>query len=112
MNKLLLIAGLLVAASASAKMPDCHSWPMNMAEVWLKNEKIVDITQLDEPKTEFKLLASEKKKGGLYTQVYHFTFHDKSGKAYDLITQSDATQEECSASEVNVFQVSKSSINH
>ncbi|MBP2168298.1 hypothetical protein J2125_001490 [Erwinia toletana] len=112
MKKALLTAGLLFSVSVTARMPDCHSWPMNMAEVWLKNEKIVDINQLDEPKTEFKLLASEKKKGGLYTQVYHFTFHDKHSKSYDLITQSDATQEECSASEVNVFQVSKTSINH
>ncbi|MCU5771071.1 hypothetical protein N5923_11595 [Erwiniaceae bacterium BAC15a-03b] len=112
MKKALLISGLLFSVSVAAKTPDCHSWPMNMAEVWLKNEKIVDINQLDEPKTEFKLLASEKKKEGLYTQVSHFVFHDKHGKSYNLITQSDATQEECSASEVNVFQVSKTAINH
>ncbi|WP_235192738.1 hypothetical protein [Erwinia mallotivora] len=34
-----------------AKIPDCHSWPMNMAEVWLKNTGVVGIIRLDESKT-------------------------------------------------------------
>ncbi|MGK3131452.1 hypothetical protein ACCW76_19930 [Pantoea sp. C8B4] len=112
MKRTLIFAGIIFSSSAFAAMPDCHSWPMNMAEVWLKNEKVVDVGQLDEPKTVVKLLASESRKDGVFTQVYHFTFHDVSGKSYDVITQSDATREECSASEVNVFQVSKSTINH
>ncbi|WP_147199943.1 hypothetical protein [Pantoea sp. CCBC3-3-1] len=112
MKKILLPLLLVVSASATAKMPDCYSWPMSMAEVWLKNEKIVDVTLLDEQKTVVRLLASEPKKGGVFTQIYHFTFNDKSGKSYDVITQSDATREECSASEVNVYQVSKTTINH
>lgn len=112
MNKLLLIAGLMFAMSAGAASPGCTSWPMNMAEVWMKNEKIVDIADIDETKTESKLLAIEKHGKGEYTQIYHFVFHDKNGKKYEVITQNDASANECSLSDVNVFLVSKSTVNH
>ncbi|CAE1143035.1 hypothetical protein [Serratia sp. Tan611] len=112
MNKLLLIAGLMFTISAGAAAPGCTSWPMNMAEVWMKNEKIVDIADIDEAKTESKLLAIEKHDKGEYTQIYHFVFHDKNGNKYEVITQNDASAEECSLSDVNVFLVSKSTVTH
>ncbi|AVJ16439.1 hypothetical protein CLM71_04470 [Serratia sp. MYb239] len=112
MNKLLLIAGLMFTISAGAASPGCTSWPMNMAEVWMKNEKIVDIADIDEAKTESKLLAIEKHDKGEYTQIYHFVFHDKNGNKYEVITQNDASDEECSLSDVNVFLISKSTDNH
>ncbi|QHA86437.1 hypothetical protein [Serratia rhizosphaerae] len=112
MNKLLLIAGLMFTISAGAASPGCTSWPMNMAEVWMKNEKIVDIADIDEAKTESKLLAIEKHDKGEYTQIYHFVFHDKNGNKYEVITQNDASAEECSLSDVNVFLISKSTDNH
>jgi len=111
-RKFILLTCLIVSFSVSAKQADCHSWPMNIAEGWLKNENIVDITQLDRSKTEMKLLAAQKKAGGITTDIWHFIFHDKSGKAYEVITQSDANLEECSASEVNIFLVARSTINH
>lgn len=112
MNKLILLTCLLFSFSVSAKKADCHSWPMNMAEVWLKNNNIADITHLDRTKTEIKQLAAQKKAGGITTEIWHFIFHDNSGKAYEVITQSDANLEECSASEVNVFLIASSTINH
>ncbi|VTP60653.1 Uncharacterised protein [Serratia rubidaea] len=58
---------------------------------------------LDETKTESKLLAIEKHDKGEYTQIYHFVFHDKNGKEYEVITQNDASSDECSVSDVTVF---------
>lgn len=94
-----------------AKAFDCHSWPMNMAEVWMKNAGIVNIQSLDESKTKITLLASEKKKNGLYTQIFHFIFYDKKGRSYEVITKNEASDDECSMSSVNSYLVSKSDIN-
>ncbi|UXY10591.1 hypothetical protein N7922_22600 [Kosakonia sp. ML.JS2a] len=112
MNKYIISLLAILPFSTMAASPDCHSWPMNMAEAWMKNAGIVDIANLDESKTEVKQLASEKKGKDLYTQVYHFVFHDKSGSRYEVITQSDASSTECSISEVNSFLVSKKDITH
>ena len=68
---------------------------------------IVDIKNLDESKTKITLLASEKKAKDLYTQIYHFIFYDKKGNTYEIITNSDASYEECSMSEVDVYLISK-----
>jgi len=111
-KRLIFSALFLLASKSFAASPNCQSWPMNMAEVWLKNNNIIDIQSIDKEKTRSTLLATEKKNGDLYTQVYFFTFYGKDGKSFDVITQSDATTEECSASEVNVFLVSKHEINH
>ncbi|HDI3034349.1 TPA: hypothetical protein PL572_003047 [Cronobacter turicensis] len=110
MKQLMMALIACCPLSVLAAAPDCASWPMNMAQVWLKNEKIVDIAQLDTAKTSKTLLAAEKKKDGIYTEVYRFIFHDKAGKSYELITKNDASAEECSVSGVSVFLVSKSEI--
>ncbi len=81
-------------------------------EVWLKNQKEVDISQLDESKTKVHLLAAEKKKQGVWTEVYHFVFYDKAGKSYEIITKNDASTDECSLTGVSVYQVSKSEISN
>ncbi|KAA8995630.1 hypothetical protein FJU30_24020 [Affinibrenneria salicis] len=110
-SALFFLALLPVAASAKAVPNDCHSWPMNMTEVWLKNSGIVDITDLDESKTEITLLASEKKPHHLYTNIFKFMFHAKDGETYEVITKNDASDDECSVSEVDSYLISKSSIN-
>ncbi|PIT66063.1 hypothetical protein BHC56_09730, partial [Snodgrassella alvi] len=66
---------------------------------------------LDESKTKSTLLASEKKAKGLYTQIYHFIFYDTTGNTYEIITNSDASYEECSMSGVDIYLISKSYIN-
>ena len=112
MKKLLLVTLFAVLPILSfAKAPYCVSWPMNMSEVWLQNAGIVDIKNLDESKTKLTLLASEKKAKGLYTQIYHFIFYDTTGNTYEIITNSDASYEECSMSGVDIYLISKSHIN-
>ncbi|NUF08606.1 hypothetical protein [Snodgrassella sp. ESL0324] len=109
MKKLLLVILLAVLPILSfAKGPDCDSWPMNMSEGWLQNAGIVDIINLDESKTKITLLASEKKAKGLYTQIYHFTFYDKIGNSYEIITNNDASYQECSMTGVDIYLISKS----
>ena len=112
MKKFLLITLLAVLPILSfAKGPDCYSWPMNISEGWLKKVGIVDNINLDESKTKITLLASEKKAKGLYTQIYHFIFYDTTGNTYEIITNSDASYEECSMSGVDIYLISKSHIN-
>ncbi|NUE66746.1 hypothetical protein [Snodgrassella sp. ESL0253] len=110
MKKLTKILLVLLPMMSHAKAPDCHNWPMNMTKGWLKNANIVDIYNLDESKTKITLLASEKKKKDLYIQIYHFVFFDKQGKTYEIITQNEASHEECSMSTVNSYLISKSRI--
>ena len=108
MKKFLIVTLLAVLPILSfAKGPDCHSWPMKMSEVWLQNAGIVAIENLNEPKTKITLLASEKKAKGLYTQIFHFIFYDKKGNSYEIITKNDASYEECSMSDVDVYLISK-----
>ena len=108
MKKFLLVTLLaLLPILSFAKAPDCVSWPMNMSRTWLQNAGIVDIKNLDESKTKITLLASEKKAKDLYTQIYHFIFYDKKGNTYEIITNSDASYEECSMSDVDVYLISK-----
>ncbi|WP_241609438.1 hypothetical protein [Rosenbergiella australiborealis] len=83
-----------------------------MTEGWMKNSGIVDITNLDESKTEYLLLASEKKAKDLYIQVYHFKFYSKSGQSYEVITTSNSSSEECSLGGVNSYLISRSDINY
>ena len=112
MKKFLLVTLLAVLPILSfAKGPDCHSWPMNMSEVWLQNAGIVAIENINEPKTKITLLASEKKAKGLYTQIYHFIFYDEKGNSYEIITKNDASYEECSMTAADVYLISKSYIN-
>jgi hypothetical protein len=105
----LIFLGLLPTLS-HAKATGCHSWPMNMAEVWMQNTEIVDIPSLDESKTKIKLLALGKKKKGLYTQIYHFVFYDRKGNSYEVITKNEASDDECSMSDVDSYLISKSHI--
>ena len=112
MKKFLLVTLFAVLPILSfAKGPDCHSWPMNMSEVWLQNAGIVAIEKLNEPKTKITLLASEKKAKGLYTQIYHFIFYDTTGNTYETITKNDASYKECSETAADVYLISKSHIN-
>ncbi|SER18994.1 hypothetical protein SAMN05216522_113104 [Rosenbergiella nectarea] len=99
-------------ASAKNSSNDCHSWPMNMAEVWLKNSGFIKIPDIDESRTEVKLLSSEKKPHNLYTNIFKFVFYTKDHKKFEVITQNDASDDECSITEVNSYLVSHSSINY
>jgi hypothetical protein len=112
MKKLNLILLGLLPIMSFAKAPDCHNWPMNMTEMWMRSAGIVDFKNLNIPKTKITLLASEKKGKDLYTQIYYFVFYDQKGKSYEVITKNEASYEECSMSQVNSYLISKKDINY
>ena len=95
------------AAAAVAKSPDCASWPTNMALVHLKNAGLIDIPSVNEAQTKAVRLASEKIGKDLYQQVYDIIFHTRDGKTIEVITNSQASSEECSMSGVEIYVVSK-----
>ena len=110
MKAILFVASVVLVAPAlclAASPPQCVSWPENMGQVHLKNAGIADLTQLDESKTHAVRLASEKVGKDLYRDVYDITFYEKSGRAIEVITSSEASSSECSMGGVDVYVVSK-----
>ena len=95
------------AAAAQAKSPDCASWPTNMSLTHLKNAGLIDIPSVIDAQTRAVRLASEKIGKDLYQQVYDITFQTKDGKTIEVITNSQASSEECSMRGVDVYVVSK-----
>ncbi|WP_409189104.1 hypothetical protein [Bradyrhizobium sp. RDM4] len=95
------------AAAALAKSPDCANWPTNMALVHLKNAGLIDIPSVIEAQTRAVRRASEKIGKDLYRQVYDITFQTKDGKTIEVVTNSQASTEECSMSGVEIYVVSK-----
>jgi hypothetical protein len=78
-----------------------------MAFAHLKNAGLTDNSQTDPTKAVAIRLASEKIGTDLYRQVYRITFHTNSGNDIEVITSSNASSEECSMSDVDVFVVSQ-----
>ncbi len=111
--KKLLISIILLAlfpSVAFTKDPDCTGvdrWPTNMAFVHLKNAGLTDNYKIDFTKTKTIKLASEKIGKNLYRQIHYVTFTEKSGNTIEVITINDASDEECSMSDVEVFVVAK-----
>lgn len=104
---------ILFSIPAVAKLDTtCHTWPMNMAKIWLQDKQIVNQKDLVNDKTQFKLLASEALGQGQYTDVYFFSFFDRDGKQYDLISQNVSSNKECSISNVNFYLISQYKINY
>ena len=106
----LVLFMIIPAFEASAKDPDCSGtdrWPTNMAFGKLKDAGLTDNDKLDFSKTETVMLASEKIRKNLYRQVYHVKFMEKAGNVIEAITVSDASREECSLGDVEVFVISQ-----
>jgi len=78
-----------------------------MAFVRLKNAGLTDNDKIDFRKTKTVRLASERIGDDLYRQVHHVVFTEKSGGTIEVITASDASSEECSMSDVEVFVISR-----
>ena len=76
-----------------------------MAFTFLKNAGITDNSKVDFSKTKVVRLASEQIGKDLYRQVHYITFFEKSSEIISVITVNDASMEECSMSEVEVYQV-------
>jgi hypothetical protein len=99
-----------VSAAAPSPVPDCTGpsrWPATMALVQLKNAGITSPEKIVPERTTVVRLATEALGNGLYRQVHLVTFVERSGKAIQVITVSDASFEECSMSEVRVFVISR-----
>ena len=98
---------MLVSGLAFAKSPECSEWPTNMAFVHLKNAGLTDNALTDPEKATAVRMASEKIGKDLYRQIYQITFHVAAGRDIEVITSSNASSDECSMSEVEVFVVSR-----
>jgi hypothetical protein len=100
----------LLPLLALAKDPDCthrDAWPSGMAFTHLKNAGLIDSDLLDVSKTTMVRLASEKIGKNLYRQVHRVRFFKKSGESITAITVNEASTQECSMSNVDVYLVSK-----
>lgn len=107
MKKFVFALLLVAPALGLVKAPDCASWPTNMALVHLKNAGVTDPTKVDESKTKAILLASEKVGKDLYRQIYEITFQERAGGTIQVVTNSEASSEECSMSGVDVYVVAR-----
>ena len=111
MKSILLFISLMASSAfAIENTPDCsgtQQWATSMAFVHLKNSGITNNEKLDFSKTLTKRIASEKIGKDLYRQVHHITFTEKSSNVIQVITVSDASNDECSMSGVDVYIVSK-----
>lgn len=108
----LMISTALVAISTVvlAKAPDCahpDAWPSGMALTHLKNAGLLDAQLFDFQKTSVRILASEKIGRDLYRQIHLVRFLKKSGEQVSAITVNEASNQECSMSNVDVYLVSK-----
>jgi len=77
-----------------------------MAFVQLKNSGYTNNERLDFNKTKTTRLASEKIENNLYVQIHHVLFVEKSGNKIEVITKNEASNEECSMSNVEIFIIS------
>ncbi|WP_322052258.1 hypothetical protein [Paraburkholderia bannensis] len=101
------LALTIPALGYAGSPPACKSWPTNIAIVYLKNANITDPTKLDESKTHAVRIASEKIGKDLWRDVYDITFHEHSGRSFEVITSSEASSTECSMSDPIVWVVSQ-----
>ncbi|WP_322062185.1 hypothetical protein [Paraburkholderia sp. J63] len=93
-------------ATLPAGLP-CASWPTNISEVKLQNAGIVKIAQLDESKTKAVPVAIQKIGKDLYRQVFDITLQAKSGEEFHVMTVNEASSQECSMSDVDVYLISR-----
>lgn len=109
---LALAAGPACAQTA----PDCTgtgAWPNMMTAATLKNAGMANAQAFDLSKTEIVRLSSQSMgfntslKSTVFRQVYNLRLHGKAGESLEAIVISDATQEECSAGDIDVFVVSR-----
>ena len=110
MRSLAALLLLSVPAQAAAGIPDCsgpNRYPANMAFVYMKNAGIVTNDIVDFKKTTSKKLSYEKIGKDLYRQVHLVTFERKDHKLVQANVWSDASSEECSMGDAQVFVVSQ-----
>ncbi len=98
-----------VEASVNKSNPDCtgpDNWPTAMAFVHLKNAYLTDNYKVDFYKTVTEQISSERLGPDLFRQVHLVKFTEKSGNIIQVITVNDASNDECSMSDVDVYVIS------
>lgn len=105
-----LAAALLMrAGGVLAQAPDCtrsDAWPAGMALTHLQNAGVIERGSLNPAQTRVVRLASEKIGDNRYRQIHRIRFVTVSGKQVVAITVSEASKDECSMSNVDVYRVS------
>ncbi|MGA9632201.1 MAG: hypothetical protein WBQ63_12310 [Candidatus Acidiferrales bacterium] len=95
-------------ASTPSAGPDCsRGWPTDMAQALLQNAGITGGNKIDFSKSKTVRLVSQKIGKDLYRQVYDVTFTEYSGRKIEAIAIHDASNQECSMSDVQLFVVSQ-----
>ena len=97
-------------AARGVRVPDCagiEAWPTSMAFVHLKNAGLTNNEKVNFGQTRTVRFASEEVRRGVFRQVHHVTFTEKSGTTIEVITVNDASNQECSEGPVDVYVISK-----
>lgn len=111
MKKLKFVASLLLAfgflsACQAFDVPRCDGagqWPASMAFTKLKNKGLLTNQTVEFEKTKVELVQSEKLADGLHRQVHSVTFFLVDGGVVQAFTVNNASKEECSMSDVDVY---------
>jgi hypothetical protein len=95
----------LLSLAAAPKCDGPNNWAANMALTHLRNAGMTTNADLDFSKTRVNRIASEQIDKDLHRQVHRIVFTTRKGEPIEVITVSDASNEECSMSGVEVFVV-------
>jgi hypothetical protein len=104
------IVGLLASSAGIAKVPDCtgpEHWPASTAYVRLKDRGVLSSETVVFERVTSVRVASEKIGADLWRQVHRVRFPLKNKQVVQVLTVSDASSEECSMGDVDVFLVSR-----
>jgi hypothetical protein len=111
MKRLVYIAILLLSASSAfAKEPDCagpDNWAAVQVFTSMKNAGLIKNDQLDFRRTKVRRISSERIGRDLWRQVLFVQYYRNDGSPVEAIAVSDASQEECSMGDVQVYLVSR-----
>ena len=96
--------------SGCTKHPHCSdtdAWPTGMAYTHLKNAHIIEPENLDWERTITTRIASQKIGNDLYIQVHMIKFFTKDGESFTTIAVNEASNIECSMSNIDLYIISK-----
>lgn len=85
----------------------CAQNTSQFAQGSLKEVGLVDPAQVDDDKTDIRLLLKKSFGGGRHESVFYMTLHQHDGKSVSIVTESTTESDgECPGSAVKVFVVS------
>ena len=103
---------ILICAGAApvSKAPDCSGpdhYAANVAFAALKNADALTNENVDFTRVKSSTIVSQRIGKDLWRQVFRVAFPLKSGSTVEAIVVSDASSEECSMSDAQIFLVSR-----